>query len=171
MCFVRQNKGIRRFLGPPAAFWAVLGLTAASWSVLGGYPGSSCGILGLPLGSPVASSGLLRDSGCLLHVSGASRGFLGPAAAFLGSPAVFWASCGFQRLRRAGVLVGLLRVSGASCGFLGTARVPASSYGLLGPACWSGCLASRKPQNAALSWNPTDSQSVSCSTGIVLLNN
>ena len=79
MRFVWQNKGIRWFLGSPAAFWVVLGLAAASWGVLGGYPGASWGVLGLPLGSPVASLGLLRVSGCLLLVSG---GFLGPAAAF-----------------------------------------------------------------------------------------
>ena len=136
-----------------------------------GRPGACCGFLGRP---GWISWGLL---GCPGASTGESCGFLGPLArfwvppagfwrfstaccCFLGPPAVFAASCVLLTLPRAGLLVGLLRVSEASCGFLGPARIPAASYGFLGPPSWSGFLAGRKFQNAALSWNSTDSQSV-----------
>ena len=129
---MRQNNGIRQSLSPPAVFWAVQGLAAASWGVLGGFPGISSGILGLPLGSTVASWGLLRDSVGLLRV------FLRPPAAFyslLGFLLLSAASIGFLSFLRvsgagAGVRGGFLRLSAASCGCVGPAWVPFPSAGV-----------------------------------------
>ena len=121
-CFVRQNKGIRRFLGHPAAFWSVLGLTAASWDVLGGIlelPGVSWGFHGLLLWLPGPSCPILR----------ASCAFLGPPAAFWGLLLIF-----LGLLRFSGLPAGFWGFLGlaswwACCGFLGP---PAVFWGLLG---------------------------------------
>ena len=138
----------------------------------GGYPGASFDILELPLGSPVASWSLLRDSEGLLRVSGVSCGFLWPAAAFWGLlrfsglPVGFW---DFLRLVSWWACCGFLGPPAVFWGLLGFLRLPMASLGRRsGLAVWL-VESSRMPHSFGTL--QTVSQSVSCSTGIVLLNN